>query len=215
MKIMERISLVLAWIACAGMISPVASFGEQNSVAATRSVQDVSTRAGTFAGQVVDHQGNPIADTVVAIGQNGSNVATAKTGPDGRFQFDAMQGGVYHVQAAGRTSVCRVWSENSAPPAATDGLLVVADSDVVRGQCNTCNSAPMMSGGYPAQGGYVEGGYMDGGCAPPCETGCCPPQRGCGGVLGWISNPWFVGAAVAAAIAIPLAVDDDDDDNAS
>jgi hypothetical protein len=32
-----------------------------------------------------------------------------------------------------------------------------------------------------------------------------------GGVLGFLSNPWVLGGIVAAAIAIPLALDDDDD----
>jgi hypothetical protein len=31
------------------------------------------------------------------------------------------------------------------------------------------------------------------------------------GALGWLANPWVLAAIVAAAIAIPLALDDDDD----
>lgn len=33
---------------------------------------------------------------------------------------------------------------------------------------------------------------------------------GCGGVIGFLSNPWVMAGIVAAAIAIPLALDDDD-----
>jgi hypothetical protein len=31
------------------------------------------------------------------------------------------------------------------------------------------------------------------------------------GALGWLANPWVLAGIVAAAIAIPLALDDDDD----
>jgi hypothetical protein len=34
--------------------------------------------------------------------------------------------------------------------------------------------------------------------------------QGGGGVIGFLSNPWVLGGIVAAAIAIPLALDDDD-----
>ena len=35
-------------------------------------------------------------------------------------------------------------------------------------------------------------------------------QLGGGGALGWLANPWVLAGVVAAAIAIPLALDDDD-----
>jgi len=43
-----------------------------------------------------------------------------------------------------------------------------------------------------------------------CNT--CPPGGGVGqgGVIRFLSNPWVLGGIVAAAIAIPLALDDDD-----
>ncbi len=37
---------------------------------------------------------------------------------------------------------------------------------------------------------------------------CAPAGRG--GVIGFLSNPWVLGGIVAAAIAVPLALDDDD-----
>jgi len=41
------------------------------------------------------------------------------------------------------------------------------------------------------------------------SDGSCKPG-GYGGVVGFLSNPWVLGGIVAAAIAIPLALDDDD-----
>jgi hypothetical protein len=95
-------------------------------------------------------------------------------------------------------------------------LLVVCDVNVVRGQCNTCNTGGAVMG-PPMQGGYVSGPPM-GACDSGCYGGACGGAPGCGttggGFLGLISNPWVVGGVVAAAIAIPLALDDDND-NAS
>lgn len=34
-------------------------------------------------------------------------------------------------------------------------------------------------------------------------------------MVGFLTNPWVVGALIAAAIAVPLAIDDDDNDLAS
>ena len=261
MKIMERISLILAWIACAGMITPVAVFGQQPKADYATRIQDVALSSGVFTGQVVDHQGNALANTAIVVGQQGTQVAKAVTNANGRFQVSGLNGGVYQIAAGNAISVCRVWHENAAPPIATDGLLVVSDANIVRGQCNTCNTGGYAGGGYagggyagggygvgapvaggpvqggpvqggpvagapggyvvngPGGGGYVGGGYADGAIVDggACGPACCPPEpcgKG-GGVLGLIANPWFVGAVVAAAIAIPLAVNDDDDDDAS
>lgn len=44
------------------------------------------------------------------------------------------------------------------------------------------------------------------------DCGTCPPtgKASGGGVIGFLSNPWVLGGIVAAAIAIPLALDNDD-----
>ena len=226
MKIMDRFTLVMAWIACAGMITPISVFGGQPVASQQTRIQDVALTSGTFAGQVVDHQGNAIAGAAVIVAQQGTQVTQTVTDENGRFQVSKLAGGVYQITAANTINVCRVWSESTAPPIATDGLLVVSNSNVVRGQCNTCDNgggyavgAP-VNGGYvvngPVNGGYVDGGYVDAGaCGPACDS-CgdagCAGGCGGGGVLGFISNPWFIGAVVAAAIAIPIAVSDDDDD---
>ncbi|HEY6563964.1 MAG TPA: hypothetical protein VIY86_05675, partial [Pirellulaceae bacterium] len=46
-----------------------------------------------------------------------------------------------------------------------------------------------------------------------CTDSSCTEPSGCcgGGMMGFLTNPFVIGAAIAAAIAIPLALDDDDD----
>ena len=80
----------------------------------------------------------------------------------------------------------RLWAANTAPPSAVAGFTHV-DGAVQRGQC-TVDS-----------------------CTGTCG-GTCGACKGKCGPLGLLMNPWVIGAAVAAAIAIPLAVNDDDDD---
>lgn len=212
---MKRIATVLAWIACVGMVSPAAVFGEQSVVNTASRVHDVAlSTGGTLCGQVVDQQGNAVSNVPVSI-VGDSTQAQVQTDGDGRFQA-AVTGGTYQVAAGGSVLALRAWSENTAPPVATEGVLVVCDSNIVRGQCNTCNNGPVA--GPPMAGGYMVGPPAAA-CGDVCGPPVCGPAPGCGtcggGFLGFISNPWVVGAVVAAAIAIPLAVANDDNDNAS
>ena len=47
-----------------------------------------------------------------------------------------MTAGVYELQTAGSSDVYRLWAPRTAPPAAQDGVLLVADEQVVLGQNN-------------------------------------------------------------------------------
>ena len=56
---------------------------------------------------------------------------------------------------------------------------------------------------------WIVGGHLlrGQGCDSCGSAGC----TGCGGgPMSWLLSPWVIGAAIAAAIAIPLALDDDD-----
>ena len=210
MRTLDRIAFGLAWIACCGMVSPAAVFGSQPQ---TNNVQDVAlTAGGAFSGQIVDAQGNGLAGVPVTVA-NASGKVTLNTSADGRFQVTNLNGGVLQIAAGDCVQTCRVWTASTAPPVATSGLLMVSNNNVVRGQ-GCANGGCATPGPAYAAGPVMDGGYMAGpACGPGCD-GCstCGGGGGFGGgVMGLVSNPWFVGAVVAAAIAIPLAVDDDDD----
>ena len=114
-------------------------------------------------------------------------VTTVRTNGDGVFQVPGLKGGIYQISCDQNHSIYRVWSTNAAPPSASNGVLIIQPDSVQRGQCAE-GCAPGTVVGGP--GGYVPG--------PTAHQG----------MLGLLANPWIVGAAVAVAIAVPLALDD-------
>jgi hypothetical protein len=157
-------------LACMGM------FVGQLARAAQPLVTDVAlARGGVLAGKIVDRQGAPQAGQTIRVIHQGQVIGTAQTDTRGEFAIADLRGGVYQVETEQGAGVYRLWADQTAPPAANDGVLVVHGDDAVRG--NACN---------------------------PCGSGG-------GGLLGVLANPWVLAAIVAAAIAIPLALDDDDD----
>lgn len=175
-----------AALACAGMLLP------QSVLAAPASLgpapRDIALRTGgVMVGQVVDVQGKALADSEVAMYFGQAEVVRTKTDANGVFAAKGLRGGEYTVVAGGGQVAYRLWAPGTAPPAASNGALVITGDEVINGQCNSCGPA---------------------GC-PPAGL---PPAGGGGGLVGWVkSHPLLVAGGVAAAIAIPLAVADDDD----
>ena len=197
MKIMKSLKMAAVWMACAGMASPVASFGSTPTIPQDGhriEATDVALSAGNvLSGQLVDEQGQALARQSVMIQGNGQPATHVQTDQRGQFQVAALQGGVYQVMTPTTQGVYRVWTDQTAPPAATKGILLVDDSAVLRGQCTDGCATGAVPGQVLGQGGYY------------------PAPAECGhGFLHFLANPWVIGAAVAAAIAIPIALSDDD-----
>ena len=183
MRIDKSLQRSVLLLACIGMIIPRSCLAQ---VAVQPATMDVAlTAGGSLSGQVVDRQGNAVADVAFQMKQGNQMVVDTRTDELGRFQVKALQGGVYQVAAAGQARQIRVWAPQTAPPNAQVNL-TMAVGDIQRGQGCTIDSCTGTCGGT---------------CAA-CNSG---------GALGFLMNPWVIGAAVAAAIAIPLALDDDDD----
>ena len=104
----------------------------------------------------------------------------------------------------------RVWTGQAAPPSATESVLLVQQGEVVRGQyVDPYGGAPADPYGGPMMGDAC------GPCGPPPACGplrsLWPEESSCG----FLANPWVIGGAIAAAIAIPLALSDNDDGSGS
>jgi len=87
----------------------------------------------TLRGAVVDPQGIPVPATQVVLLNGHRQIGVTETDEQGRFVFSEITGAVYGVAAAGAVKVCRLWAPHTAPPAANQDLLVVADGQAVRG----------------------------------------------------------------------------------
>jgi len=127
----KSINVALTALSCVGMLIPQAAFAAPASVMPT----DVALHAnGVMVGQVVDGQGVAVAMTPVAISSAGKEVARTQSDSTGKFSVSGLKGGVYQVAAAGHQGVYRMWAPQTAPPAAQQGLMVVSQGDIVRGQ---------------------------------------------------------------------------------
>ena len=143
MKRMGLIQGAAVALAMVGMVCPLNSLHAADRSApravksrpATPAVTDVSLSAnGSLSGRVVDSQGQALEGAAVVVRQGEKNIAKTVTNKDGAFQVNELRNGVYEVVAANQLQVCRLWNERTAPPAARDQVLLVADEHVVRGQ---------------------------------------------------------------------------------
>jgi hypothetical protein len=137
---------------------------------------------GALRGLIVGGEGQALAGVPIKMTQGDVTVVETATDQLGQFAVNSLNGGVYQMFVDQSQVNVRVWAPQTAPPTATTGFTYVLGS-VQRGQCteDSCTGA----------------------CGGACGGGCGP--------LALLMNPWVIGAAVAAAIAIPLALDDDDD----
>lgn len=208
MKISENLRLAVTLLACLGMLSPVAAFGAPPTVVPTQktiTLQDTKLVDQALVGKVVDAQGNAVVNAVVSISQQGKETVQITTGPQGDFSVAGLTGGVYRVSTESTVANYRVWTANAAPPAATEGVLLVDyNSTVTRGQCGPggcANSAPAYGApvgvAAPSYGGgeviYGSGGGCDGGAGAGVGNGGV--VYGDGGAGGYVDGGYVDGGA--------------------
>ena len=103
--------------------------------ASNERITDVGlTSTGRLVGQLVDSHGKPVANSAVQIAKTGEKPALARTDAAGYFAVDNLQADVYVASAPGTARMVRVWAPRTAPPAASEGLLLVQPENTVRAQ---------------------------------------------------------------------------------
>ena len=111
--------------------------GDPDRAAVAPPVRDVSLQAGgVLRGQVVDKQGQPCTGVPISVSKVGATAAKpigSQTDGQGRFQFSGLTGGVYQVETAQGSTLCRLWAPNTAPPSAGPAAMVVQGEGPVRG----------------------------------------------------------------------------------
>jgi hypothetical protein len=132
MKIGRYIRCVLVLLAVLGMLAPAQLLA---AAPETNAVKDVALRdGGVLVGQVVDPQGAAKVGSSVTISFDGQTIASTNTGSDGYFAVKGLRGGVHQVATTEGQGAYRLWAAGTAPPAAQEGVLVVAGNDLARGQ---------------------------------------------------------------------------------
>lgn len=223
MKLTRMLSVALAAMSCMGLIIPQAVLAAPP--AAKRNVSnvlDIAVRpGGLLIGKVVNRQGKPKRDVVVALLQNQGEVVRAKTDDEGRFAVQGLKAGSYSLATSSGQISVRLWEAASAPPKAALGALLV-DGGVVRGQTPVApevipaNPVPENAG---EAANYVEGPVEHYGQGSPSYHGH-GHARGHGGGLfgyglfgghdGYGVSPFVVAGVIVTALAIPIILDDDD-----
>ncbi len=189
---------MLACMAAIGMLaSPLLGASPVPvSKQAKPAIFDIRLADGALVGQVVNSAGKPEQHKNVVLLSKLSPVSKSMTDEAGRFKIPVSKQGAYRVMIADRAFSVRAWSPEAAPPASRDSLLCVVQ-DTLRGQCD-CGSMGDCAAGMPCD------------CDSPA---CCPApcQTSHSKVKAILCNPAIIGLGVAAAIALPIALDDDDD----
>lgn len=160
MKLMQWMRNGALAVAMTGALAPqiglAAAPAAEAPVAAVQAtvVSDVSLQdGGMLVGQIIDAQGKPQANTDVRVLHDGQAVASIKTNDNGQFAVRGLRGGVHEVQTAQTSETYRLWAPRTAPPAANQGVLLINDGQVLRGQ--------VLDGPYaPAIRGAIAGGLL-------------------------------------------------------
>ena len=161
----------------------------QVSAASSLSVSSdtVLQEGGGLHGQVLDAQGTPKVNIPVSIRVGNKEIAQLRTNKHGFFFLDGLKGGVYQVVVADQVRTIRCWAPHTAPPIASNGVMIVLNQNLIRAQNCACGDCV--------------------GCGSKCRYG----GAGGGGLIGWMADhPVITASTIGAAIAIPLATDDDD-----
>lgn len=161
MRMGAALRCLLVSLASIGIVLPQITYAADSAAAPqprpATPVQDVALdRDGWLRGQLTDSGGKPLAGSSIRLYQSGRIVAETKTDAAGNFAVAGVRGGLYEIGSAGTVRVCRLWTSDSAPPAAKARCLLIEDQDVVRGQ-NAHWGRLLLIGGLIIAAGVIGG----------------------------------------------------------
>jgi hypothetical protein len=138
LRTVQRLAVALATISIAlphCAVAVGAQNGSPRSEQGKLKIADVAlAEGGILNGQVVDSQGVGMPGRLVSLQQRGTEVVRTRTDDEGRFAASGLSGGTYLVSTDGVIGPVRAWAPATAPPIASDGLLLVPHTQTVRGQ---------------------------------------------------------------------------------
>ena len=91
-------------------------------------------RNGLLTGRIVDPRGQAIAHTDVVLIANEEVLSLVTSDATGYFRVPNMRPGTYRLASNHAVQICRVWAPGTAPPAAKQSALLVANKEVTAGQ---------------------------------------------------------------------------------
>ncbi len=132
MKLITLLRGVMLSFAAVAILAPQADAAD--AAAANRIADIMLHDGGTMIGVLVDANGRPVAQENVVLKQGNRVAAITQSNKLGQFAVRGLRGGVYQVEAGKHRSLVRVWTAQTAPPAASQAGQFVTRDDIVRGQ---------------------------------------------------------------------------------
>lgn len=171
--ILKHFQTILAAVACIGIVCPPSAVATEPACL----VKDVALRhGGVLVGQVVNQQGAVQAGTAVSIRHNEQEVVRTKSDANGIFAAQGLRGGQYQIVTPEGQSLCRLWAADTAPPAASDAVVVVTGQEVVRGQSGAQFGGRWL--GWVRSHPYITAGIVAAAVATPIVVAASNNNRG-------------------------------------
>jgi len=100
-----------------------------------QAINDVELKSGgILSGQVVDSAGQPLVGQAIVVRQSDRAPINSHTDEKGRFRLHGLSAGLCSIEYGEAPIVCRCWSPNTAPPAATNEVLLITGESIERSQ---------------------------------------------------------------------------------
>lgn len=116
------------------------------SVQSALAIRDVELdQSGTLRGQLLTPEGAALADCQITVSRFGKLAGETTTDKEGKFAVAGQKGGTFELRGGDAVAWVRLWTHDSAPPAATKAALLVTEKATVRGQINYMNSHMLLS----------------------------------------------------------------------
>ena len=177
MRTLRMASRILGSFAVVSLCSAAAT-----AVGPMAEVKDVAIAAdGLLHGMVVNATGAGMPDVPVSLRVRDLETASTMTDKDGRFAFQGLKGGMYQIATPQGSLDYRVWVADTAPPTAGNVVVLQQDSPFQL----IAERLPPTQAPTPAPGSVDL------------------PSRTSQLALG---RPLLFGAAIATAVAVPVAL---------
>jgi len=133
MKSLQGLALAMATFGIVVPLQPIFASTPATAPAPATASRDVAlAKGGVLNGQILNKSGTVAAHEVVVLVVDGKEVARTKTDKSGRFQFAKLRGGQVAVATRYGVQPLRAWMPNTAPPVATDGVLLTTEALTLR-----------------------------------------------------------------------------------
>jgi len=117
-------------------LTPIAQAENVRPAESTKqTMSDIALNAnGQFQGQLVNAEGKTVAGAEVIVFKGLQPIAKAVSNKQGTFSISGLKNGIYRIESPGHSRMCRVWSNQVAPPTAKQALVMVQGDMAARGQ---------------------------------------------------------------------------------